>query len=273
MPSVFLHHERDKKAVLVGAVLILFIGVYFIGKSLFFRNDTPPSYPVPKSASQKEGVPLIPPDILIKKIQTNETLALLDIRDATSFQTEHIPQSFVIPINALGNFAPNQNELVVIIFAESDTLTLETAKNIMGQKSFPYFFLKGGFEGWKAMGAPTISMGDPKSFLDQSKVALIDVEAYKKLISENNPSLLTLDVQTDEAFAKKHLKGALHIPLNQLEKRFGEIPAGRQIIVYGENDLTSFQGGVRIFDLGIFSARVLTGNNYLSPESGLLLEP
>lgn len=265
------HH--DKKALLVGGLLILFVGAYFIGKSLFFTDEGPASSSVPAITDKKEGVPLMAPDVLLKKIQNGDAVALLDIRDEASFLAEHLPHALSAPIGTLENFSPSKDETVVIVFSETDPGTFESAKNIMRQKSFAYFFLKGGFEEWKELNAPTVSIGNPNSFIDQSKVTYIGIEEYKKLAAENSPSLLLLDVQAEDNFKAKHLKGATNIPLGQLEKRAAEIPAGRQIIVYGENNLVSFQGGVRLSDLGIFSARTLSGDKHLSPESGLILEP
>lgn len=273
MAHSYPNNERDKKALFVGGLLILFVGAYFIGKDVFFKDEDSAQSSVPAIADKKEDVPLIAPDVLLKKIQNGDTVALLDIRDEASFQAEHISHSLFSPIGSLEKFSPAKDELVVIVFSETDPSAFEAAKNIMTQKSFAYFFLKGGFEGWKTLNSPTISIGNPNSFIDQSKVTYITLEEYKKLAAENNPSVFVLDVQTEDAFKKRHLKGATNIPLSQLEKRASEIPAGRQIIVYGETDLVSFQAGVRLSDLGIFSARTLSGDKHLSPESGLLLEP
>ena len=266
-------NAREKKALLVGGLLLLLVGGYFIGKNFFFKNRDAPAPAVPAIADKQENVPLITPDVLLKKIQNGDRVALLDIRDEASFQIGHLPHALSVPVSALGNFSPTRDETVVIIFSEGDPAAFEAAKNIMGQKSFAYFFLAGGFEGWQTMNAPLVSAGDPNSFVDQSKVTYIPLETYKKLAEENSPSVFLLDVQTEEAFQKKHLKGSTNIPLSQLEKRASEIPAGRQVIVYGADDLASFQAGVRLFDLGIFSARTLSGNQYLSPASGLVLEP
>jgi rhodanese-related sulfurtransferase len=265
--------EKDKVALLVGGLLILLVGVYFIGKNVFFNKKEQTQNAILAIVDKKEGVPLIAPDVLMKKIQNGDRLVLIDVRPAESFQAEHLPHSLSAPIGSLVNFSPNKDETVIIIFSESDPAIFETAKNIMSQKSFAYFFLKGGFESWKTGSAPIISAGDPNSFIDQSKVTLIKTEEYKKLAGQNDRSVFVLDVQTEDNFKKKHIKGAVNIPLNNLEKRVGEIPAGQQIIVYGEDDIVSFQGGVRLSDLGIFSARTLTGNNYLSAEGGLSLEP
>lgn len=268
-----LPDKHEKKAFFIGGILIVLVIVYFVGKNIFFNNENAYQAPIPTGTEKDAGIPVITPDVLLKKIYAGDPLALLDIRDEASFQIEHIAHSVALPIGALANYAPAREETVVIIFSELDPSAFETAKNILSQKSFPYFFLKGGFEGWKKQGAPLLSIGDPNSFLDQSKVTFITVEELKQFMQQNASAFFILDVQEENNFKKKHLKGAVNIPLGQLEKRADLLPAGTKIVVYGETDLLSYQGGVRLFDLNFYSARTLSGDQHLSSESGLQLEP
>lgn len=267
-----LVHQRDKRALLVGSFLIVAVSIFFISRSFFFENsDTVTTLSSMNNATQS-SIPFITPDILLKKIQNGDSVDLIDVRDEASYKAEHIAHSLSLPIGSLQNFSPVKDKMVVIVLSENDPILFEAARNIMENRSFSYFFLKGGFESWKAFGAPVVSVGDPNSFTDQSKITYLSIEECKNLLTQNAPVPFILDVQTEDNFKKKHLVGAINIPLDQLEKRQKEIPAGKIIIVYGENDLASFRGGVRLSDLGIFSARTLTGN-YLSPLSGLPLEP
>lgn len=266
-------NKRDRRALTIGFILILFVGVYFIGKSFFWTHsdvsETPASSAVDNEA---KAAPLIAPDVLLQKIQNGDKIVIVDVRTTALFATEHIAHSISLPIGSLQNFSPNKDESIVIVFSEADLQTFETAKNILAQKSFPYFFLKGGFEGWQNIHAPTISIGDPNSFIDQSKITYIELEPFKKLLNEKEPSLFILDIQTEENYKKKHIVGATNIPLGELEKRSDEIPAGKQIVIYGENDNISFLGGVRLSDLGIFAVQTLIGNKYLASDSGVPFE-
>ena len=45
-------------------------------------------------------------------------------------------------------------------------------------------------------------------------------------------TVFLLDVRTPEEFRQAHLKGAVLIPIDQIEKRLGEIPKNRPILVY-----------------------------------------
>jgi rhodanese-related sulfurtransferase len=49
---------------------------------------------------------------------------------------------------------------------------------------------------------------------------------------EQKKSTVLLDVRTPDEFRQARLKGALLIPINEVERRLGEIPKGRPILVY-----------------------------------------
>ena len=61
---------------------------------------------------------------------------------------------------------------------------------------------------------------------------------YKTITSLQAKALLDkgavflLDVRTPEEFRQAHMKGAVLIPIDQIEKRLGEIPKNRPILVY-----------------------------------------
>jgi rhodanese-related sulfurtransferase len=212
------------------------------------------------------------PDALRQKLSSGEPIRIIDIRSAEEYRSEHIPHSLSVPLGALGGFTPEKDESVVIVFSEQDPQVFEAVRNILDQKSFAYFFIRGGFEAWKTGGYQTISLGDPNSFVDQSKVTYLSGEDLKKLLADASIRTFLLDVQSTENFNKNHIRGAVNIPLNQLEKRADEIPSARPIVVYGEHELASFQGGVRLFDLNIFTAKTLAGNDIFTLASGLPLE-
>jgi hypothetical protein len=51
------------------------------------------------------------------------------------------------------------------------------------------------------------------------------------LLRELGEQLLVLDVRTPAEFARGHVPGALHIPVQELEKRLGEIPGDRPVLL------------------------------------------
>lgn len=262
---------RDIRALIIGGVLIMAVGGYFISRTIFFSENNA-NIPATQKQKMSQNVPLVSPDVLSQKIHQGENIRLIDARSPESFEREHLPKSISAPLSTLAALPEDEKTLSVIILSGDDDQALEVATNILENTSISYVFLKGGFSAWKESGYPTVSVGDPNSFLDQSKVSYISPDDLKKIFQENPSAISLLDVQEPEQYATRHIKGAINIPLKQLEKRIGEVSSGKIIVVYGENELASFQGGVRLFDLNIFTARTLTGNNNLSLVSGFPLE-
>jgi len=55
-------------------------------------------------------------------------------------------------------------------------------------------------------------------------------ELAKRLASEDPP--LVLDVRSDEEWNEGHIPGALHIPINDIKERRGEVPMDRDVVVH-----------------------------------------
>lgn len=266
---------KNIQVVTIGLILILLVGGYFVVR-FFWNNDTAlktEDNTLSEATDKTNDYPTVSSTVIRQKILNGESVVFLDVRDQSSYEKEHIPHSILTSPSALSSYSAEPKTLVVIVVSEKDTARKEAVGNLLRQKSFPAFLLKGGIEEWQLGGNQVLSFGDPTSFVDQAKVTNITPEEALQDIAAAATNLYFLDVQSEENYRKKHIKGAVNIPLNQLEKRSQEIPPGKSIIVYGETDLVSFQGGVRLYDLNVFTAKTLTGNDHLKPESKLPLEP
>ena len=268
--------QKNLRAMAISALLVLLVGGFYVGRTFFTskgngREKTLSSDTV-SEPDEENTLPTMTADVIRQKIYNGDAVVFLDTRDKESFDAEHIPHSLLMSPGTLSAFTPDENQTVVIVYSAADTQTIDAIQNIMKQKSFPSYMLKGGFEEWKRSGNQVLSRGNPNSFLDQSKVTYVTPSEALALINDNTTRTYILDTQTEQDFQRKHIKGAINIPLDQLERRSKEIPAARTIIVYGASDLVSFQAGVRLADLNIFTARTLHGD-FAKPESGFLLEP
>jgi predicted sulfurtransferase len=56
----------------------------------------------------------------------------------------------------------------------------------------------------------------------------VSIEEFKQLVARN--AVVVLDVRNDEIDRK--IKGALHMPYNDIERRAGELPRDREIVTY-----------------------------------------
>jgi|GEM_PF-493053 rhodanese-related sulfurtransferase len=272
------NNRRDINAILAGGAAIIAVSGYFAWHSLHSPSSENAAQSVSSTASsdaaaQQKSIPTIDAETLQKKILLDKNAyQLIDIRPSSDYATEHAKGSISLSVSQLGNFSPNQGQTIVIIFDPNDIQTFEAAKNILLTKSAPSLFVKGGFDAWKSVTSQTITSGDPNSFVDQSKVTYISVEEFKTVLSDPESRITILDTQTADEFSKKHIRGALNIPLDDLEKRIQDLPVAKTIIVYGADELASFKAGVRLTDIGVFGAKTLVGNTILTDASGLPLE-
>jgi rhodanese-related sulfurtransferase len=264
--------KKNIQAVGIGIALIVFVGVFFIGKSFWGKDlEGERSSDMNSDDSALVQRQTLTPSELQSKIARNEKVVLIDIRSNQDFLTKHIPKSRSFPSETLSNLQKEEGSLLVIIGSIADPSANELAQEILHNKSIDAWFLAGGFEEWIAQGYPIISDGDPKNFVDQSKVTFITKEALLPIIGSGD--IFLLDTQSEENYKRKHIKGSTHISLNDLEKRTDEIPSNKRIIIYGENEFESFRAGVRLFDLNFFTAETLRGNDHLKTGSPFPLEP
>lgn len=59
----------------------------------------------------------------------------------------------------------------------------------------------------------------------------VTVEQAKSLI-ESKPSLIILDVRTQEEYDSDHIERAILIPIDELENRLDELPKNDELLVY-----------------------------------------
>ncbi|MFQ6039925.1 MAG: rhodanese-like domain-containing protein [Candidatus Poribacteria bacterium] len=61
--------------------------------------------------------------------------------------------------------------------------------------------------------------------------ARITLKALKEKL-DNNVDVVIVDVRGDFPFEQEHIKGAISIPLSEVEARYKELPSGKTIVFY-----------------------------------------
>jgi rhodanese-related sulfurtransferase len=96
-------------------------------------------------------------------------------------------------------------------------------------------------------------------------LALRSITAYRPLeIDEKLKSdrgMLLLDVRTEKEWSQQHIKGAHHIPLHQLARRYTELEKhkGREIVCYCQSGNRSLTAALRLKRLGFTVAHMKGG--------------
>lgn len=258
-----LPQRYDRDMIIVGLAFMLIVAIaLFFG----FRNSggsknmaTTTAITPDATASNTDATLVISAQDLQNKLRHGDPVLIVDLRPADAFAIEHIPGSVNATLDTLSSISPKQGNQVVIVFSSDSFDLADQAKGILSEKSFPFVFLRGGYEGWIGTFGQHVSYGDPSSLVDYSKVTYLKVDdALAFFTGQNN--FVIVDVRDATAYGKEHLAGAINIPLADIERRHSELTGNKSVVVYGDPEVIAFQAAVRLFDLGHFGVRILEGN-------------
>lgn len=250
---------RNYTVVLSGLILILGVGLWYIGHTWYqnYRAKQTEQALETTDAVDMTELKFLTAKEVLARLDRKETLLLIDVRPKESYDAEHIVDSVSEPASTLNAFTPNKGQVVIIISGpEVSNTTLKGIHLLFKKNGYQFAFLQGTITDWRLAGGTTLSSGDPESGIDYAKVIFIEPDQVLPL-STTLVTPLFLDVRSNEDFQRSHLPSALNIPLDTLERQREDIPRQKSIFVYGSNDFESYQGGVRLFDLGFFGVRVI----------------
>lgn len=196
---------------------------------------------------------------ILARLKRNESIQFVDVRPREAFDTEHIVDALSVPVNLLSSFNPPPGKLLIVVSgAEVSNETLKGIHQLFKSRDYTFAFLEGTITDWKFAGGTTISTGDPDSSLDYTKVIFITPAEVMRIV-DTLADPFFIDVRSAADFQKSHIPQSINLPLAEFERRRSEIPQGKSIFVYGTNDYESYQGGVRLFDLGFLGSRAIRG--------------
>jgi len=252
-----LNERKNERALLIGFLLIVLVVFVFFSKSFFSSKNNQKNKPKEIQIDDSKKLASVSDSELAKMMLEKKPLMILDIRDPESFKADHIIDSKNLINEDLSQVlnSTDKNKKYIIVDYSGENSVVSLPDNLKNSENI--FILSGGFSAWKSNQNATISAGNPSSLSDQSKVTYIKNDDLKKMIDENTSNLYIIDVQNSTAYSSGHIKGAINIFLDDIEKRRREIPLGKKVVVYGKDGLSGFQAGTRLFDLGTTNVFVL----------------
>lgn len=258
-----MKNKKEINTLLVGLGLIALVIIITIVRGVFFSNkNETPSEQSENQAETETGqkYQTISPNELNSKIGLKTKLNLLDIRSFEEYSAEHIIDSINVPVDELpaGSKIVPENPVIIITTDLSDKNIDTVLKSLNDEHITDIKVLAGGITAWKNLIGSTISFGDPKSFVDQSKVSYVQPEKLNEAL-KNNVATFILDVRDPQEYQNEHIKGAVNIPFEELEKRRNELRQFPRIVVTGINELQEFQASVQLYDMIFTQPFVLKG--------------
>ncbi|MGB5728098.1 MAG: rhodanese-like domain-containing protein [Thiogranum sp.] len=203
----------------------------------------------------------------------NTQHVILDVRDKAASSQSHIQGAVALPQTELQAMTqrfiaeqkvpelPGVTDLraPVVVYADSHTSkeALLAYKELRNWGYTGTTVLNGGLSNWAAAGLPTEQGAAATTVVYEKKLAPGAI-APKEFVAleESRDGVLFVDVRTDQEAAAGVIRDALHIPLEQLEDRYADLPKDKEIILYCANGIRAEMAYQTLDKLG-FKTRFL----------------
>lgn len=171
-------------------------------------------------------------------IKNSETeFVLIDVRTKEEASTGYIPKAVNIPMADLKELEwqfPSSHWTPVILYGSGDQ-AIQAFKMLKewGYKTV-LSTVDGGIEGWLASGGKLVTGTPPDKIHWAIKLNIneINIADFKKALAGDMPDTFILDVRNVGETEDGMFPKAYNIPLDELGKRFGELPKDKEILVH-----------------------------------------
>src|SRR5437899_4798939 len=199
------------------------------------------------------------------------TFTVIDARARVEYDEAHIPGAISVPAPDVAVLLPKQikdrrRELIFYCNGPKCTKSQKAARAAIALGYRNVLEYNEGMPGWGKAKMPIA--GTPLPPVDVPAVAAGDLAAQLK--SGEHPFIL--DLRDAQEFSAYHLKGAVNIPLDELERRLPEIPKTAEIVIACHAGQQSIVGPRLLHHLRIVGLRILDGGIVEGQQQGLPLE-
>jgi len=160
-----------------------------------------------------------------------ESYLLVDSRPLVKFLEGSIPSAISIPESAFEKKAgllPADKASLLVFFCGGYDCPL-SHKSALKAKALGYANVKvceAGQPAWDKLYGSTGGVKMQEGGVEGS----INVEQFKKILAEKPESIQIIDVRDPDEFAKGHSKGAVNIPVNDLEKQLKDMKFDKPVV-------------------------------------------
>lgn len=168
-----------------------------------------------------------------KFVQTGN-IVLVDLRTKEEYEAGHIPRAHSIPMASLAAQEDNLPLKAPIVVYANSFVEAQKGYNMIkkwGAKTVSIW--PGGDKSWTASGKKLASGPTPAAikWVRQMGKGEVGLAEFKKAL-EGSPNQVVLDVRTKDEVKECSFKNSLTIPLDEIEKRIGELPKDKEILIH-----------------------------------------
>ena len=186
----------------------------------------------PKWMSVKGHYASVSVEWVKKQIDTNGDMMLIDSRPKrTKYDKGHIPTAVSMPtsqFDKMTDILPAEKDKPLVFYCGGFKCKLShksAAKTIaLGYTNVKVF--SAGYPAWKELVKATAAV-QPKAGAEEGS---IDIEAFKKIVTDDPSSVYLVDVRDADEYATGSLKTAVNIPVDNLEAKIKSLPTDKPIV-------------------------------------------
>lgn len=166
-------------------------------------------------------------------IDLKQKAIIVDARTPKEYQDERIPTAILIPVEDFetkhGSMLPDKTALIIFYCnGVKCGKGQESAEKAVKSGYTNVKVFSGGIPVWKEKGYP---LAGNKAGASKSDIKKISAETLKAGLDRKEGFTL-VDVREKNEFAAGHIKGALNLPLSNLENTYGQLPQDTRIVLY-----------------------------------------
>ncbi len=179
------------------------------------------------------------PTVAVDDFVLSGNPVLIDLRASRKDTVQRIPGSVSIPLATLEDRLddiPARAPIVVYSDTLKESRRALTTFRAAGFNKSKISMVNGNFQGWKKRGNPLTSgpITTKVSWTRKPGKGEVSLSEFKKALSGRMNAVI-LDVRTNGEAAAGKLKNSIHIPLDELDARKGELPKNKKIFIHCSN--------------------------------------
>lgn len=190
-------------------------------------------------AWKKANYPVVSNTAAIENYDKNDlSYILIDLRPKAQVEKGHIPKAVSLPdsgLDALKDQFPKYMNAAIILYNEDGDIAKaqDAFRKISDWGYKNVTILEGGLQAWEKSGKQ-LAKGPAESkiaYVRKLSPGEVELATFKDIIADPKGAVI-LDVRAVAEASEGSIPNALNIPLDELEKRLGDLPKDKQIYIH-----------------------------------------
>jgi len=182
--------------------------------------------------------PAVDTEWVKKQIDSQADIVLVDSRPKRKkYDKGHITTAISIPdmdFDKMTDMLPADKEKMLVFYCGGFKCKL-SHKSAQKAIDLGYTNVKvfaAGYPAWKEITGETgtTAVAVATQFKTGTEEGSIDIEYFKKLVTENPEGVHLIDVRDPDEFANGSLRGAVNIPVDTLEEKISSLPSDKPVV-------------------------------------------